>query len=60
MSHHQPDGIWVREVDVLELAQGLLQREGRLCESPLQGGPEELGGIVNALWGGWEKRAEVG
>lgn len=59
-SHHQPDGVCVREVGILELVQGLLQREGRLCESPLQGGTGELGDIVNALWGGREKKAEGG
>lgn len=58
VSHHQPDRVQVREADILELAQGLLQRESRLCKSPLQGVVGDLGDIAYALWEGWEKRAK--
>lgn len=58
VSHHQPDGVWVRKADILKLAQGLLQGEGRLCEPSQQGGVSELGDVVNALWREWEKRPE--
>lgn len=60
MSHHQPDGVWVRKADILKLAQGLLQREGGLCEPSQQGGAGELGDIANALWAEWEKRTKGG